>query len=74
MRGVVGHEFFVLAGASGVGEAETDQHRHDASERKGRNRTPKGYFGDQAEAVGLEQETSQRGALEDGLDLGLGAV
>ena len=29
-------------------------------------------IGDQAEAVGLEQQASERGALEDGLRLGLG--
>ena len=34
--------------------------------------TPQGDVGDQAEPVGLEQQTSERGALEDRLDLGLG--
>ena len=55
VRGVARHEFLILVSASGVGEAETDQHRHDPSERKRRDGAPEGDFSYQAKAVGLEQ-------------------
>ena len=69
--GVAGEKLFAVVGPPGVGEAEADQHCHDASEAEGSNRTPQGDVGDQAVPVGLEKQTSKRRALEDRLDLGL---
>ena len=48
------------------------KHRHDAGEAERCNGAPEGDVSDQAEAVGLEQQATERGALEDRLDLGLG--
>jgi hypothetical protein len=44
---VAGHEFLVLASASGVGETETDQDRHDPGEGKRCDGAPESEFGDQ---------------------------
>src|SRR5208282_907889 len=72
LRRVGGEKLLVLARLPGVSEAEADQHCHDAGEAECCDRTPEGDLGDQAEAVGLEQQAPKRGALEDRLHLGLG--
>ena len=69
LRSVSGEKLLVLVCPVGVSEAETDQHRHEAGEAERRNGAPQGNGGNQPVAVGLEQQSTKRGALEDCLDL-----
>jgi len=63
VRSMAGHELLVLASASGVGETETDCHRHDPSERKRCDGAPEGDFGDEAEASTSKNIRGATGSL-----------
>ena len=74
LHSVAGQKLFVVAGPSGVGEAEANQHGHDCSEAEGGDRTPQGHGCNQAVAVGHKEQATNRGALEDRLNLASAAV
>ena len=65
LRSVAGEKLLILVGAPGVGETESDQDGHDGGEGERCDRAPESDGRDQAESVGLEQQATERGALED---------
>ena len=58
-----------VVGPPGVDDPEEDEQGHEAGEDERRDRTPKGDFSEDAEAVRLEQQATKRGALEHRLHL-----
>ena len=63
-------ELSVRRSPAGVPESEGDQDCHDTGQGEGGDRCDQGDGGEGAEGVGLEQQTTKRGALEHGLHLG----